>query len=377
MKKFIRWIKKLKITEFTWGVLIIFISIIIPFCSKYLKPEPELSQKIIIGLFTGILGILIRIWFLMNRYQEIIVEQVKRNLVSFGDIVRSLVRLQESQKDRRGVILLGESLKKWLEYTRKEDSKFADSNNLWSIVFEQYMKEEVRDISSRRVATNIEIYTELLSSFVSYYIERYQKDAVIFIVTSLLPSQWYNPETWIAGFDRVEDYRRSLEEIIRQKRKEGLIVRNYKRHIAVQSSQNLRGFSLLAELGQESKETLKKYINDLHFEHSDPQKHSDQLTQAYFFDINNPRGFKGEFQHDLKDLLLFGYIPKGTDKPEYTWGIQSDMDPAFPAMFITLYDPSQNSLGDVKIFSKVSLQSFISKIEFSRSPLKLKLQAID
>lgn len=360
----------MKRAEILFGIVIVLVSIFIGFFARSL-PGITTVERVLIGILVSILGLLGLLRYTVESYRESLRQQLEHSLHRFGSIISCLMSLTSidetgflgKRKDkilehvpelRDSVSALSENLSIWASYSKKEGKEFTDSNDLWQIAFNLYLFEENRDITACKVATNIEIYTNFLFSCIKYFVEKYERHAAIFIITSLLPSDWYAWKGSSMDAEHVYRYREAIRNWINMKSTQGIKVQNFERYIVVQKSDNgdFRTLEDLKKESNESKDVLRQYINELHFEKLDEK---DKLRQANYFmreDIGQ------DFSSNYKDILIFG--KKETGKIIWTWAIECNLEPHFPVMFIRIYDPSK--LSDPEVFAGSSVDIFTGSI---------------
>lgn len=360
-----------KIGENIWEIIIVIISTFIGvICS--LSKTLSWDRSLALSLLFIILGLLIRYKFMLENKTKDIYESIKDGLSPLSSEIQFLFNL--SNKDNESFILddankntildldlrdtsyesdeskiVLKNLKLWSQKLFNENVS-VETKDLWRIIFNVYMNEENKDLRNGKIATNIEIYTNLMNSNIKYFVEKYGEKAVIFIVTSLLPSEWYENKNWIGQeFTFVANYRNVIKKYIKTKKSKGINLKYFNRYIVLENSQDGSTFKSKEDLDNDIN-YYEKYLKDLHFE----------VSQAKYFYKTIFRNFSNNY----RDILIFGN--KEGENIRYHWAIQSTMVPSFPVMFISFYDAQTLA---AKCFAEADIYNFTDTIENNSHPI--------
>ncbi len=211
----------------------------------------------------------------------------------------------------------------------------------WRLALELYLVEEIRDLNSKIMVTNSLIYSYLLISFVKYFVETYQKDAMILVLTSLdLPSWSEGGKSW--KDEQLTDTQRSI--IARYKAdftKYTKIKRNipalFGRYMACVEDKafcneyDLPGYNDLQTYAKSHSAALSEYLQGLHF--------GDE--QAYYLKwdrmFHDARGDPAPPDAIMRDLLFFGFRG-GNGAEQWIWAISSSLGLDQETVMVRLYD---------------------------------------
>ncbi len=341
--------EKAKIT-----LLILVISIGLGLASKY-KWEANLPQSLVIGLYTTILGILVAFYFGFQKYRQ----DHFSKLGQFSNISKALLEIERVRSPNRWaegtsiLTLFEDNLDLW----RKRICEISDRDQveLWLAILRLYLLEEGKDLGASSLSTNVDIYARLLMQTISYHIDSYGKDAVIVILTSLLPIEWYQwPSADAFERERVYSYRKSLKQYIEDHSNKG-IKPDLRRYII--TSKESACFKKSSDLFADEV-YLKRYIDDLHFRDSD----------ALYFEVEN---LGDVFPKDYRDVLFFGKCDK--KGITWRWAVESNMDPGFPVMFVKFYDCK--TVNDPATFCGYDVCTFVNAIHGISEPLIQRIQS--
>jgi hypothetical protein len=222
------------------------------------------------------------------------------------------------------------------------DRKYSDnigSSDLWHILASLYMSEELIDIKNDKIATNIEIYTELLMAYYKYFYRKYGSEARVLIFTTLLPSEWYvQDKLFVEHFTHVTRYRRQLESFLKSCKIHGNF--SLKRFVAIAScKEETDNYALRSRLDLEEdikmhRPEFKQYMEALHFGQDDARW------------VCVDKVIKSNITTGLRDLVVFGH------DGQWEWGIKSDLVLTHPVMFLTFFDLNDSKshmVGDKRV----------------------------
>lgn len=324
----------------TQGAILVF-----SFVWWYIGSDTKLEGKLNLILSVGFLVLL---EFLSLVLEDSARKEEYLNIASqTGEIVKSLSLVASF----KGTELLSEHRRKYLaskdlptESIRKVITNWCNrcygknvSSDLWYLLSLYYMEEEHKDIGQGKIATNIEIYTELLMTYYRYFFDSSPGNSKVFILTTLLPSMWYKRHEGCDqnDFNHIESYRDSLKAYIKPFRaaKTRWLPDALERYIAVVEHEKnavdyqVRSLTTLKEDIEQRPKDFERYLSELHF----------KPGQAKYVCVE---GAAGNFTAKIKDLVVFGR------DGNWEWGIKSDLIITHPTMFVTFYDESSLGVHD-------------------------------
>lgn len=337
--RFSPWIRE----TILWGAPLV-IGITVAILTNYIISSEEAFKAILLGALTSIIIALITVriaWHLRTRKME---QNLQNRLKTVSDITSSLAKLEEGSEflnpksesrifdhidgvDRPSV-MVAKSLMQWAQYATPKDPKYPEAaNDLWKVTYRVYAKEECRDIEFREIASNLQIYIHLLSAFMKYFLCSHGKRACVFIVTTLLPSQWYKEDSWHSDkeFNFVENYRVALTEVVRQGDEPHQKPDLMRAILVKEREEPFKTFTDLVSDLRKNPEEANRYIHEIHF----------SRNQAVYYRDDPPKGI--DLHSDCRDLLIFGHQNDRGDRI-WDWGVKATLTPEHQTMLIKLLD---------------------------------------
>ena len=334
-------------------------------------------EAILLGLFLGILEALIVVRVAISDTQTELKREfsesctiVRQDLAQFGAVNSALIDLELHRSrsslpnglNRNLIETFHDNLSLWQKRVCRPDAAMSDQRDLWLAVLALYLREESRDLKAKKLATNIEIYVAFLMNSMKYHVDKYGNDAVVRILTSILPHQWWDwgsrrakkaPGTSIKDLEFqqevIDDYRERIADYILQMKRKS-VAPDFRRYIIVcgsGSSWEPRD-ELMAERHRERR---AEYVKRLHFEPNQAR---------YYVD-------SGMIPPSYRDILFFGR--KCGRDVEWRWGIESNMDPGFTVMFTRFYDTDDLAIPAFVPEKNVDLPRFLAAVEKDSHPL--------
>jgi len=235
------------------------------------------------------------------------------------------------------------------------------SADVWRVLFDQYINEEIIDVTEAKIATNTQLYADLLMSFMRYFLHQYGSNAVVRVLTTLRIPHWDGKEelaTQPGMVTAIQDYWKELKSLIdaaKPRRKNGLCpdLRRYVVVLKAEEAAKKQKLSWRGQLESDIRSTYatltNKYIRELHFRES----------QACYLVWNDLFETDPHLPDELRDFLAFGHKQNGA-ATHWLWMVGSTVMPGHDAMVVKFWDAQTYSKLEVE---KQSIDKVLNLID--------------